>query len=357
MFIVQNQSSPGAVLNGLLDIMRPGIVGVRICSAYISLPGSQMLFEWIARSAADGDPATVKKTIVTSLDFGLTEPAALRFWRDMDNSRVLVAGAPHLAAGQLTTHAAFHPKLYIFDRPDGTAGSLVGSANLTSRGLTVNTEVGWLGMEHHAPEPLNDVWNAAIDPAIDLTPEILDQYSELRQRAPVEPQGEDMESAPALYVHDHGDYPLMADAAIDPGDFEQMWVQALLLSGGSGSQLELPRGSHRFFGATYDAYDDPHVTRIVEPTLVTGTSEWPNRPLRWHGDNQMERLNLPTLLQGGYSYEHSLILFRRIEQNTFELRVHPWNSDVARSFVEASRVQELLFLVGRGSPRLVGLLA
>ena len=357
MFIVQNQSSPGAVLSGLLDIMRRGVTSVRICSAYISLSGSQMLFEWIARSSTDGDPATVEKTIVTSLDFGLTEPGALRFWRDMDNSRVLVAGAPHLGAGRLTTHAAFHPKLYIFDRQDGTAGSLVGSANLTSRGLTVNAEVGWLEMAHHAPEPLNHAWNEAIDTAVDLTPAILDQYSGLRQRIPIELQGEEMASAPALQVREQGDYPLMTDAPINPGDFEQMWVQALLLSGGSGSQLELPRGSHRFFGATYQAYDDRHVTDIVKPTLVSGTREWPNRPVRWHGDNQMERFNLPTLLQGGYSYEHSLILFRRIEQNTFELRVHLWDSDVARSFVEASRLQELLFLAGRGSPRFAGLLA
>jgi hypothetical protein len=46
-------------------------------------------------------------------------------------------------------------------------------------------------------------------------------------------------------------------------------------------------------------------------------------PLTWHGDNAMERINLPSLAMGGFQYEDSLILFRRLEENTFELQVYP----------------------------------
>ncbi len=49
-----------------------------------------------------------------------------------------------------------------------------------------------------------------------------------------------------------------------------------------------------------------------------------------------------------------LILFRRIARNTFELRVHPWDSDAARAYVEASRRAGLVFRVGRNSNRLAG---
>ena len=357
MLIVQNQSCPGTMLNGLLDMMHGGVVRVRICCAYVSMSGSQMLFDGIARSAANGNPATVEKTIVASLDFGLTEPDALRFWRDMDNSRVLVAGAPHLEAGRLTTYAAFHPKLYILGRPDGTVGSLVGSANLTNRGMTVNAEAGWLEIEHHAQEPVNAAWNTAIGPAVDLTPEILNRYSELRQRIPGEQPSEEMEPVPAPQIRRVGSYGLMADVGIDPGAYDQMWVQAHDLSGGARTQLELPRGSHRFFGPAYEGYDYERVEHIAEPSLVSGRRMWRNRPVTWHGDNRMERINLPSAGTGGYAYENSLILFRRMEPNTFELRVCPWDSDAARSFVDASRLAGLVFRVGHRSPRLAGLLA
>ena len=357
MFIVQNQCCPGTMLSGLLDMMRGGVASIRICCAYVSMSGSQMLLDGIARSAPNRDAATVEKTIVASLDFGLTEPDALEYWRDMENSRVLVAGAPHLKTGRLTTYAAFHPKLYILERNDGTVGSLVGSANLTSRGLTINTEAGWLEMEHQTREVVNDAWNAATAGAVDLTPEVLDRYTTLRHRMPVRQRSEEMESVPEPQISQIGRRRLMADADIDPGSFNQMWVQAHDLSGGARTQLELPRGSHRFFGPAYEGYDYDGVEHIAEPSLVSGRRIWRYRPVTWHGNNRMERINLPSTAMGGYAYKNSLILFRRIETNRFELRVYPWNSDEARSYVEASRLAKLVFRVGGKSPRLAGLLA
>ena len=213
----------------------------------------------------------------------------------------------------------------------------------------------------------------------------------------------------------------MADAGIDPSSYDQMWVQAHRLSGGARTQLELPRGSHRFFGPAYEGYDYERVEHIAEPSLVSGQRMWRNRPVTWHGDNRMERINLPSAAMGGYAYENSLILFRRMEpnaflliheaqqgcrdatyepsrfpvavpypsphratpayvvvtssdldtsrnkasvsgfswisRNAFELRVYPWESDAARSYVEASRLAGLVFRVGGRGPRFAGLLA
>ena len=357
MLVVQNQYRPGVMQSGLLDLMRDGVVSVRVCSAYVSMAGSQMLLDGIVRSSMNGNYRNVEKTIVTSLDFGLTEPDALRLWRDTDNSRVLVAGAPRLRAGSLTTYAAFHPKLYIFGRHDGSIGSLVGSANLTNRGLTINVEAGWLEMRHRSPGPVNEAWNAAIRQAVELTPEVLDLYSEHRQRVPPEYRDEKIEpGSGAPQVQQDFAYGVMAGADVNLGEYGQLWVQATRLSGGARTQLELPRSSHQFFGAAYEGYDYERVEHIAEPTLVAGNRIWANRPVTWHGDNRMERINLPSLSMGGYEYENSLILFRRIGPDKFEFRVYPWDSDAARGYVDASRIAGLVFRVGDRSPRITGLL-
>ena len=126
--------------------------------------------------------------------------------------------------------------------------------------------------------------------------------------------------------------------------------------GGGRYQVELPRGSNRFFEAVFAGYDFDHVDRIAEPILLSGTNVWRNRPLAWHGDNAMERINLPSRAAGGFDYEQSLILFRRIEPNTYEFRVYPWGSDSARAIVDASLRANLLFRLGRNSSRLAGFL-
>lgn len=115
--------------------MRDGVARARICSAYVSLMGSRTLLEAIERCAPSGVHADIPKTVVASLDFGLTEPEALRLWC-RSGAEVLVAGTLSLDSRTLTPATAFHPKLYVFDRPDGTVASLVTSANLTNRGAT-----------------------------------------------------------------------------------------------------------------------------------------------------------------------------------------------------------------------------
>ena len=119
MLVVQNELRPGAIQNALLDLMRSGLSQVRVCGAYMSRMGSELLFDAIRRSTPDDDQEGIPKTIVTSLDFGKTDPAALRFRREKANCRVLVAGVASLQRGSLVPRTAFHPKLYVFNRRDG----------------------------------------------------------------------------------------------------------------------------------------------------------------------------------------------------------------------------------------------
>lgn len=356
MFVIQNEARPGEIQNALYDLMRDGVAGVRVCSAYITMSGSEILFDGIRRSAPNGDDERVRKTVVTSLDFGLTDPAALAFWTNMPHCRVLVAGVPLLERGNLVPHTAFHPKLYVFDKPDGTVGSLVGSANLTNRGLTINSEVAWCERDHGRGDGVNVAWDAAVQTAVPLTQDILDRYRALHRRAARARPTEETEPVPAPAVGPPRRYAPFGDADIEPGAYSQMWVQSRGLQGGARTQLELPRRSHRFFGAAYQDYDFDRVDHIAEPVLVSGRRTWRDRPLTWHGDNAMERINLPSLAMGGFAYENSLILFRRVAPNTFELRVYPWDSDSARAYVEASRRAGLVFRVGRNSNRIAGFL-
>jgi HKD family nuclease len=357
MFIVQNELRPAEIQNALFDLMRNGIDSVRVCSAYISMAGSEILFDGICRSAPEGNHERVTKTIVTSLDFGLTEPAALEFWRDTGSCQVLVAGASLLEEGSIIPSAAFHPKLYLFGRANGSIGGLVGSANLTNRGLTINSEVAWLEMEYEQIALVNQAWDAAVQPAVPLTREILETYRAIRIRFLPERPIQELEPVPEPDIGPLGQFAAFGDADIDPAAYGQMWVQSHGLQGGARTQLELPRGSHRFFGANFRDYDFDRVDHIAEPILVSGRSVWNDRPLTWHGDNAMERINLPSIAMGGFPYENSLILFRRIAPNTFELRVHRWDSDAARAYLETSWRAGLVFRVGRNSNRLAGFMA
>jgi hypothetical protein len=133
-----------------------------------------------------------------------------------------------------------------------------------------------------------------------------------------------------------------------------MWIQSHAMQGGAATQLELPRGTHQFFGVRYTNYNFGRVRHIAEPILISGGHRWTDRPLTWHGDNAMERINLPSLSMGGFHYENSLILFRRIDTNVYELRVFPWASDTARAYLEASRQAGLIYRVGRNSNRIAG---
>jgi len=359
MFVVQNQLRPAAIQDALRDLMRDGLSRVRVCSAYLSLMGSRLLLDAIERNAPDNDLGSVCKTVVTSLDFGLTEPAALRMWRD-GQADVYVAGTAALDRGALMPEVAFHPKFYVFDRPDCTVACLVTSANLTRRGLTINSEVGWSVVTADA-DSTNRAWRAAVELAVPLTDDILQRYEGRRRKRQTSAghradDTTDMAPVPQPLPVD----PQMAfddaTATIDAGQHGQMWVQSFEMSGGSHTQLEMPRGAHRFFGVATVDYEAENVQAIAQPTLVAGSREWKHRPLRWHGHNQMERINLPSAADGGFNYAQSMILFRRLHTNRYELHVHPWNSDTAHACLEASRQRGLLFRVGQTTQRLAGLI-
>lgn len=361
MLIIQNSTAPANIRHAIVDLVERDTAELRVASAYVTRGGSNILLETMTSSLGEQVFAAIPKVLATSFDFGLTEPLALRDWLNLDNVRVLVAGSQLVERRSLIPLRAFHPKMYAFGKGDSTFSMLVGSANLTGRGLSVNAEAAW-AQQHVPMEQVNSAFERTLHETVELSDELLAAYDELRQRHPP-PAAVGTEAspvpAPAAIIVDQ--LPLFRTSietgAVDPAGFGAMWIQGEGLQGGSRSQLELPRGGHKFFGFHFDRYNYPHNLIIGRPVLRSGLNVWNNRPLTWHGNNRMERMNLPTVTQGGFNYADSAVLFRRLPDNSFELIVAPWDSDLSRAWRQASSQKQLLFRLGAvATNRVVGLI-
>ncbi|KQW83569.1 NgoFVII family restriction endonuclease [Devosia sp. Root413D1] len=340
--------------------MSDGLHSLKAASAYVTMGGTTLLLNAASSFLGQASFAALPKKLVTSFDFGLTEPAALHHWMGLPNTTVMVAGSASVLAGTLRPRRAFHPKLYAFERGGGQSNVLVGSANLTGRGFSINTEVAWV-TKGLATAEVDTAFAEAERDATPLTAALLASYEALRAMNPppppmlleVEPVPEPPPVVAAL-----GTFRVALDSgAVDPAAFGELWVQGEALQGGSGNQLELPRGANRFFGFAFADYDFPDKKTIGKPVLRSGSKVWTDRLLTWHGNNKMERLNLPTVAKGGYDYANSAVLFRRLPDGSFEVVVTPWNSDLRKAWQSASAVKGTIFRLGSvATNRLVGLL-
>lgn len=360
MLVIQSHTRPARIRNAIVDLIAAGVAEIKVAAAYTTTSGSKMLLDSVTQSVGDAWFSTMPKMLVTSFDFGITEPEALANWLSLENASVRVAGAQAIAAGNTTPARAFHPKIYTFHVGDQTSSVLVTSANLTARGFTSNTETGWLhyGVDSSAVDQAFSVLCMDTEP---LTQNLLNAYEQLRKTQPLPTQSANHAQPVTPFAPGKDLLPLFRNAVetgqVDLFAFEDLWIQVEALQGGSQSQLELPRRGHRFFGFTFTQYNKPQNVTIGYPPLRMGSSIWTNRPLTWHGNNRMERLNLPTQIQGGPNYSNSAVMFRRLPSGHFELIVTPLDSDLAHAWAHASKEAGTLFRLGaHATTRLVGLL-
>lgn len=353
--IVQDESQPGLVLDALLSLASQGIDQVRIAVAYTTLGGSDLLVpQWRQRMGTRAWDA-IPKVLVTSVDYGLTEPDALTRWAQQPNATVRLANAHILAQGHLRPANAFHPKLYLLDHA-GLQSCVMGSANLSRRALTVNGEIVALSRGGADLISQSD-WDRLVSGTAPLDDRLLQQYAALRPRG--QPYQADDPPAP-IPVRPTGlpAFPDEVDAGrLDQSAFDRFWVEAgSMTTGGSRNILEVPRHANRFFGFAFANYIDAHMV-IGHPVLTLGPRRWNDRQLAWHGAprmNKMERLTLPTRAQGGPSYSNTAVLFRRHAAG-FEIEVADWDSSIAVAWRNASARSGHTYRLGRG-PRTCGLL-
>ncbi len=360
MLIVQTPLAPATIRNAIVDLLADKTSEVRIASAYVTLQGSKILFDCLSKFLDPKQIDAIPKLLLTSLDFGLTEPAALSFWSGLPNATVRVAGAKSVANGSLLPTQAYHPKVYAFGLPR-RANLLVGSANMTSRGLTINSEAMW-AQKNIALSSLDEIFSKLTTGTVPLTNNLLTNYRALQKKKPPPKalKGLTQSVPPPAPVAAGSLLPFreaVESGTVNPAHYSEFWVQVQGLQGGSSNQLELPRQGHRFFGFNFSNYSFPDKMTIGVVMLRAGASRWSDRLLTWHGNNKMERINLPTKAQGGFQYADSAIMFRRLPDGSFELVTEAWESDLARSWRRASAASGLLFrLRSAASSRLVGLI-
>jgi len=350
VLIYQSPVRVNSVLEAISECVSEETTGFRVAVAYVTREGARTLVEVLKDRTGEGWQELVKKAI-TCFDFGHTEPAGLEY---LQQQGFEIRIANQVADGMIqirSSTSSFHPKIYLATNPYQVR-AVVGSANLTRRALSVNVEaVSAMELDPHVVE---EIWTELEASSVMLSTHMLDGYNEIRpqQRRPLR---RDEPAVPAPVAP--GDLPIFKDAVeselVDFMNHDAFWVEVGGPSGGSGSQLELPRLAHKFFGYEFNDYDDEHHV-IGEPTLTTRTGSW-ERPLTWHGNNRMERINLPTPSQSNLTYSHRVVLFQR-SGVAFEITVSEPDSPRAVRWRDESAAIGTLFRVSDRSDRRCGLI-
>ncbi len=350
---VQHRNCPSQILFAFDEVANAEVEKIRWAVAYTTQAGCRRLFSRLSTRMGESVWEASKKQFITSLDYGLTEPSALESLANLSGADVHVANASVINNKGFRPAHAYHPKIYLFDQSDVT-GYVVGSANLTNSALLANTETVSAGLSNPHNSNWDEIWNELLKNTEPLTPGLLNTYRDRWVRPARRPVDPDIATIPSEIVV--SDAPVLAesiaDDSVNPLQFQHFWIEAGYISGGSRNQLELPRGANRFFQFSYSSYGDEHVT-IGTPTLTLRDQSWEDRPLTWHGNNRMERINLPTRNQGGFDYPNTAILFRR-HQDGYELDVQAWDDETALAWRTASDSLNSLFRLGERGSRICG---
>ncbi|MFQ5872198.1 MAG: restriction endonuclease PLD domain-containing protein [Dehalococcoidia bacterium] len=333
--VLQSHVRPTEILSALTSLSDNRTTEIRIAVAYVTRSGCDLLFPRMQDSIGRSRWPHVPKTVITSFDFGHTEPEALEYLQAIPGCTVRIAN--------IGRRPSFHPKIYIFCKRARRA-SLIGSPNLSQSALTDNTEIAEMQTLVPDEEVLDGYWNEVARWSTPLTRSVLQAYARRRRRdPPPNPEAPVPVRMPSSEPVPFGN--AVASGQLNPEDYAVLWVQAgSMSSGGSHNQLELPRRASRFFGLPFEDYGG-QIEVIGSPKLGTSRRIWPDRRLTWHGHNGMERINLPTIAKGGFRYRNTAVIFRRTSDR-FLLDVALWNSPVAQSWRNASIQLGHLFRLG-----------
>jgi len=349
--VYQSPVLADAVFETLASAVGPTTTAYRAAVAYVTREGAKRLVEELS-ARAGAAWSTAEKVLVTCFDFGTTEPGALEYLQ-LSGFEVRIANLGADGAIRImSNHSSFHPKVYLA-HDEATVHAVIGSANLSRRALSVNTEA--VTAVNLDPAEAQATWDKIVGNSVELTPELLHAYQDVRPQQRVAPPPDEPPVPPVAAPNELPVFREVVEAGgVQPEEHQAFWVEVGGPSGGSGNQLELPRRAQRFFGYNFDAYDDEHHT-IGRPVLTTAAGVWTDRPLTWHGNNMMERINLPTPAQSGLVYAHQIVLFQRAGAS-FEITVAAPGSVRAERWREESAAAGTLYRFSGGSNRRCGLI-
>lgn len=359
--VLQTPKSPSKVLSAFEDMVHVDPMQIRWAVAYSTFEGCRLLIDQLELGFGKTVWNKVKKEFITSIDFGITEPAALNYLRKQTNSQVRIANSYVVARSGFRPTYAFHPKWYLFSYPNEQR-YITGSANLTKSALCVNTEaIRTTRIVSNVAIKRNDNrWKKIWDDSDVLTSKLLADYETQRGKVvrrpalkkflTVDPPTEPASKSRTLWDE-------LQARRIKPASFESFWIEAgSMQSGGSQNQLEMPRGGNWFFGFEFSSFIGGS-EQIGEVTLFLNGQFFENRHIAWHGSNKMERINLPTTYQGGVDYSNSYVLFQRRTRNEkqyFSMTVRAVDSPEALGWRYSSQIRASEFNLGIRGKRTCG---
>lgn len=317
----------GEVLNSITSTAaRVGsFSALDVAVAYATAGGVRLLVHELAALPAW---AASRKRWLVSIDFGITQPSALRALASLPHSEVRIPNGRQVATTRMLRPTnTFHAKGYLLRGASWSAplGLVIGSANLSVSALATGSEVVisqvWTGQlsgpetalldqAHPLLEWFEDAWGGA-----DALKDVLNDYKASRRRAGI----------PRRPPEDRG---RLARAAIKPADghvvhgslavqltaaralwFETGHLYVNLPQRGVGNQLDTPRGTRVFFGFS-SAIKNPNTVLGHVELQVVGYSPV-DRTVRF-ADNFMDKVNLPLPgSDGPPTYDNSILIFER----------------------------------------------
>jgi hypothetical protein len=339
MFI-QSPTHPHEVRLALEAAVTSQVQEVRLAVAYVTLSGVRLFAEMMAKHLG-ASWAQTRKQLVTCIDFGLTDPQALREWLSLGNASVFLHNTK-IRDRRLRPTNAFHAKYYEF-RDSAATKIVITSANLSKAALTANTEVALIETLTGDLGAADAAWTLLRQGAEKATPAAIDAYETRRSKIVVPI----VSAAFPLWLPTQRLWDAISSGTAQPGNYNFFWVDAgSMSSGGSANQLEMPRGGHQFFGGSVN-YSNK--SKKILDVNISIDGQPLKRPLSWHGSNRMERLNLPT----GRKYAQQVILFERVSSG-YRVTARPNGSPDSQSWIDRSEAAGQRYKVGRSSTRQCG---
>lgn len=332
---------------------------MRAAVAYASLIGCEDL-DTVLRKANSAWKKAEKKWLL-SIDYGHTDPRAIRYLRGLPRSEVRIHDGKNLLQRRLMPAASFHPKTFVFDRVGGTGtrtlGFVLGSANLTSGGLGSNIE-HVVGMRFAAPigrhernlfgpvSSFEEWWDLAWMTADPATATFLTNYEGMRRK--YRPRVRDRRGpaprrtlpAPVSQMRTFARWEKANCFWIETGNlYKNRGKNA------PGNQLDARRGTRVYFGFPYrDVLRD---TKLGEVEMKYGNRKAQSDRSIWFGNNSMDKIHLPVPgLSGPAKYDNAVVHFRRVNPGEFTLSLG--NRRTFASWRRRSQKQGLLNRLGGG---------
>lgn len=248
---------------------------------------------------------------VFGIDYGRTQPQALRFISSRSNAEIRVYdGAWVVNQSGFIPRRDFHAKMAVMsNQGNNFSGIVVGSGNFSSNGLRKSIEAG-ASVCMTGDEKFNEALQSALELADNIweqaTPvaDILDAYEE-RWRTSF-----------SRSVDEGG-----PNNETEHAEKNIFWIEAGYVTKNRGpyrpgNQIDFPRGMFRYFGLTCP--DNITANTPIGPvTFETPIGEQVSNNLRL-GNNMMEKISLPIPERHGFDiYDGKILVFERAADRFF----------------------------------------